>query len=148
MVETLFIIANLRNIPAMVSLKIIWFNTSFNLNDLRIDQSFKPSFQITLTVDNDSKTTKLDAPLEVTTDYYFGGIPKELGTKRFESFSQVDTTIFFEFKQLRNCFVLRDYEFQSALLKNNALELVKIQFNRYLRIRSGKSTSMLFQSIT
>ena len=33
--------------------------------------------QITLTVDNESQTTKIETPLEVTTDYYFGGIPKE-----------------------------------------------------------------------
>ena len=29
-----------------------------------------------MTVDNESKSTELDSPLEVTTDYFFGGIPE------------------------------------------------------------------------
>ena len=62
---------------------MIWIEIIIWQNPLITDYkqtSLKASFQITLTVDNDSKTTKLDAPLEVTTDYYFGGIPKEIGT--------------------------------------------------------------------
>ena len=78
------------NRTILVALIVVWNLKNPNLSSspctLKTQLPLKPSFQITLTVDNDSKTTKLDAPLEVTTDYYFGGIPKELGTISFQYF--------------------------------------------------------------